>query len=678
MYEANFTLPFIHIKTPETISLMNLTLNSQPGVVYFPLRLKTLFVVALILIVLLLLLYFSSYAIVMNGFTQIENEAMRQNMERAVNALWDEISVIYTTTRDWAHWDDTYNFLLDKNITYTNSNTMDGTFANNDINFMVYIRSSGTIIYSKGYDLYSKHSVSIPGSLLSYLSPENPLLNHNKGNRELNIDGLSGLLLLPEAPLLIASVPVLTGEMEGPSPGSLIWGRYLDAPLVERLAEETRLSITIHPVDSAALPQDFITAIAGLSDESIFVQPLDRHSVAGYTVLKDIYGNSAVLLRVQMPRTIYKQGLASLSYFIIALLVIGLVLGGVILLLLEKMILSRLANLSMSVTQVQNSGDLSIPIVVSGHDELSDLAVGIQGMLASLATSQKRLQSSHDELERRVETRTAELSEMNTLLRQEITEHKQTQIQLAQARDQALEALRLKTQILANVSHDARTPLSTLMLRTELFQRGRYGQITEEQNKALDIILLSARQLLAFLNNLLAEAQLNHQKVRALNIKFAMSNLLQEVYEAMLPLAEKKGLQLRTEMEDGFPILIQSDPERLRQILTNLIDNAIKFTDHGTITISLYRSDPDHWAFAIRDTGRGISKEAFSDIFKAFWQVDGSMTREVNRGVGLGLSIVKQLTTLLGGEVTVQSELGSGTLFTVILPLSEIKEGFSE
>jgi signal transduction histidine kinase len=112
----------------------------------------------------------------------------------------------------------------------------------------------------------------------------------------------------------------------------------------------------------------------------------------------------------------------------------------------------------------------------------------------------------------------------------------------------------------------------------------------------------------------------------------------------------------------------------VKQILMNLLDNAIKFTDQGTICISVYRANPTQWALQVVDRGVGISEEAQGRIFEPFWQVDGSVSRKANRGVGLGLSIVKQLTSLLQGELTVKSEVGQGSTFTVLLPLHEVQK----
>jgi signal transduction histidine kinase len=202
-----------------------------------------------------------------------------------------------------------------------------------------------------------------------------------------------------------------------------------------------------------------------------------------------------------------------------------------------------------------------------------------------------------------------------------------------------------------------------------MLQRGLYGPIPDQQSELLDTILVSARQLLFFINNLLDQAQLEAGKVTLSKVEFTPADLLTDVQIAMLPLAIRKELKLETEMSDDLPPSLCGDPQRLNQIVSNLVVNAIKFTDQGMVKVRLCRPDQTHWAIQVSDTGPGIPPEAQGRIFEAFWQVDGSATRKVSRGVGLGLSIVQQLTALMEGQVSVRSEFGSGSTFTVTLPI---------
>jgi PAS domain S-box-containing protein len=247
-------------------------------------------------------------------------------------------------------------------------------------------------------------------------------------------------------------------------------------------------------------------------------------------------------------------------------------------------------------------------------------------------------------------------------IKQDITE-------LVQARDQALEASRLKSQLLARVSHELRTPLGAILGYAELLEDGTYGPLAGQQQSVIAEIMDSTRHLTELVNELLDEAQLEARAVQLQNTPFAPSELLNKIATTMSVLTLDKGLAFHTTIAPDLPPALLGDEARLRQMLVNLIGNAIKFTTAGGVQVRFTCPDREHWAMEVADTGCGIPPEAFPYIFEPFRQVDGSMTRE-HRGTGLGLSIVKALTELMGGIITLQSEVDHGSTFTITLPLT--------
>lgn len=250
-----------------------------------------------------------------------------------------------------------------------------------------------------------------------------------------------------------------------------------------------------------------------------------------------------------------------------------------------------------------------------------------------------------------------------------ITERKQAETALALARDQALEASRLKSELMSRVSHELRTPLGVILGYAEMLRYGSDSQLDEWQQKAVGEIIDSTNGLTGLVNELLDQIQLDARAVKLRIEPFAPQELLRKVEAQMAILAHNKGLAFVTILAPDLPATLSGDEARLRQILINLIGNAIKFTRTGTIRIRLYCLDAEHWAIEVTDTGPGIPKEAQQYIFEPFRQVDGSITRE-HGGTGLGLSIVKHLTDLLGGQVMLESQIGQGSTFTVVLPLA--------
>lgn len=251
----------------------------------------------------------------------------------------------------------------------------------------------------------------------------------------------------------------------------------------------------------------------------------------------------------------------------------------------------------------------------------------------------------------------------------DITQLKKTQDALAYARDQALEASRLKSQLLAKVSHELRTPLGGVIGYAELLQQGAFGSLQEEQQDAADNIVGSANYLNAMINELLDQAQIEARSVRIFKESFSPAHLLESAASSLRVLALGKGLEFRSDLDPQLPLRLWGDERRLQQILINLGGNAIKFTSQGQVSLSLrIDSASATWQMQVQDTGIGIPIEAQTYIFDPFRQVENAATRSVS-GTGLGLSITKQLVELMGGFITLQSDLGKGSLFTVTLPL---------
>jgi two-component system cell cycle sensor histidine kinase PleC len=287
----------------------------------------------------------------------------------------------------------------------------------------------------------------------------------------------------------------------------------------------------------------------------------------------------------------------------------------------------------------------------------------------SLTISSREMQELYDSLQQSSEMRLTEVRAVNEKLQNEIIERKQVEAELAVAHEQALEVSRLKTELLAKVSHELRTPLGAILGFAEILDVGIYGALSTQQAQTVTEIIDSTHYLTSLVNELLDQAQLDAGKLKLRLTSFAPANLLDNILTKTEILANIKGLSLTANIAADMPALLTADLARLQQILVNLVSNAIKFTESGKVQVHLCRSDAAHWIMQVSDTGIGIPLEAQARIFEPFVQVDGSITRE-QAGSGLGLSIVKQLTHLMGGEITLESEVGQGTIFTVVLPLS--------
>jgi signal transduction histidine kinase len=242
-------------------------------------------------------------------------------------------------------------------------------------------------------------------------------------------------------------------------------------------------------------------------------------------------------------------------------------------------------------------------------------------------------------------------------------------IENAELFEAAAAANRAKSEFLASISHELRTPLNAILGYTQLLADGITGPVTEAQQHQLRRVRASATHLLGLIDEVLSFSRLEAGREVVALADTDVSVALEDVLTIVRPLAQARDLALEVEPAPticGEPLHIVTDVLRLRQILVNLLNNAVKFTDRGTITLAT-RVEGNAVVFSVSDTGIGIPPEHLEHVFEPFWQVEQAASRRVG-GTGLGLSVTRRLAQLLGGTVTVQSAVGQGSTFEVRLP----------
>lgn len=268
-------------------------------------------------------------------------------------------------------------------------------------------------------------------------------------------------------------------------------------------------------------------------------------------------------------------------------------------------------------------------------------------------------------LRQRVEERTRALSAANETLRQEIEERKRIEAQLIAARDQAEEANRAKTEFLANMSHELRTPLNGVVGMTSLLLQAELAPVERE---CAETIQQSADSLQTLINEILDFSRIEAGRMTIVPESFSLIRLTQDALRAVEHDATERGLDVSFDPAPELPEAVFGDAQRLRQVLLNLLTNAVKFTHRGHIRLCVTVAEPERIRFAVEDTGIGISDAQQGRIFEAFTQADASTTRRYG-GTGLGLTISQRLVRLMGGDIGVVSRPGAGSTFTFELPL---------
>ncbi len=357
----------------------------------FPtLRLKIIGSIIAATAIIVLLFYIPMRQVLMKSYTDLEEQIVSRDVQRAVNQALETVEDIKITAVDYAGWDDTYVYMETRDQTYIDSNYNDTTFINNRLNIIMLVDTSGKIVYADAYDLNNEIFIPIPEQLLR-LGPDDPLLAPSRSEQ-----GVEGLLVMGNQPMFVASQPILTSNSEGPPHGDLIMARFLDADLIAHIAESTQLSLEAAGIADPILAPHLQAArdriLANASDS--WVEPVDQHTVAGYAVLNDIYEKPAVILRVENSREVYAQGRTTLTYLGTAILFAGVAFSAAMWWVLGRLVFGRLSNFRADVSHIGmtgSAGDFSNRVPVQDEDELSQLGNTVNVMLDNLEQYQKEL-----------------------------------------------------------------------------------------------------------------------------------------------------------------------------------------------------------------------------------------------------------------------------------------------
>ena len=352
------------------------------------LRKKALIIIGGTIITLFIILYTASHSILLNSYITLEEKNTRTNVDRALNGLSVMISHINNITGDYAAWDDTYEFIYNFNEGYIESSLNDYAFIENDLNFILYLDNLGQLVFSKGFDLNEGRETPVIDSIMECLTEKDCLFNHEDTNSR-----KSGVVLLPEGPLLMASRPIITSEGQGPIRGTLVMARFLDNNKIAELSHNTNLSLSIIEIDIFKNTEDYGHIYPAFEENKIVIKA-EKQTIEGYSLINDIFGNPALVLKIDMPRNIYNQGHASINFFNYAFMASGLIIFIIGAALLEVGVLTRLTTLSQNITNIGSTGKFSSRVPVAGNDELSKVAHSINDMLESLDVYQQKLQES--------------------------------------------------------------------------------------------------------------------------------------------------------------------------------------------------------------------------------------------------------------------------------------------
>jgi len=325
------------------------------------------------MITIFLVIFVVVNTVMLQGFVSLEKEGVDKSLVRVNHVISSEMVDINGTAMDWAFWDDTYNFVQNPSQNYIDANLAVSTFTSLRINLMVFVNRSGFIVYGESVDLGNSTVTALPQGIDQELASEPSLWNLSAAD-----SGMQGILQLPQQTMLFSSLPVLTSLIQGPSVGALIIGRYIDSYELQYLSNALQLPVATCRYEDA-VNGGFEAARSSLSSvDGTFVQPLNSDSVAGYTLMSDVFSNPALIVSIDMPRDVYQQGVTTANYFLAIISGLCVLFGVMMVILLEREVVSPLSRLTKSVREMGTSERFSPVTSRFGNDETAILAEAIK------------------------------------------------------------------------------------------------------------------------------------------------------------------------------------------------------------------------------------------------------------------------------------------------------------
>lgn len=639
-----------------------------------------------------------SYFVILPDYENLEHNDIKTYYTRTQEAIGRTVEALNLLVVDWAHWNDTYEFMKDKNEAYIKDNIFNlRTYQDTGLNFILFYDDNSKFFTGSAFDPQKKEFTDISKNLLNYLEGHKTILKHD--NVE---DFAGGFIYLPEGYALLSSYSITNGEATEKPNGNIVMGYYFNAASIKKLSETLQMQLSLIPLNEIKDDAELKTSLQELESGQEFFSVLHNDTLIHiYTLFNDINKNLIGLLRIDMPRATYLRGLETIHTYIMIMGIVGIIIVGLIGILLKYFILNRITFYKNQLKNITSTKDFSKKLMISGRDEISSMVDDSNKMLTVINDTQGKLNESIDNL-----------TEANTQLNNEIIERKKVEKKVAKLNNKLVVAARragmadIATSVLHNIGNVLNSTNTAVSLLNEKITHSK----AESLKKVSDILQQHKDDLGHFLANdpggknipnfinvlseeltnektsLMNDVDLLNKNVQhiksIINMQYGMSNTLtvmenvniSEMLENAILINKSDELTKIEIIRDYEPIkTVHSDQVKLLQIFVNLIKNAIESllesnVEPKRLTLRVKEKDAGHFSVQISDNGVGIESENVVKVFS-----HGYTTKKTGHGFGLHTSALSAQD--MGGILTAESKgKGYGATFTLTLPY-ESKQG---
>lgn len=572
-------------------------------------RHRFILMIILIALIFLGLILIISQLVINSSFKEVEINSINGKMERIDDAVQNSIKDLEPTIKDWGFWDDTYFFVNDHNSSYQQNNLNDLTMTNLSLNLFVIYDKDFKVVIGKEHDLTAGTLQPLSPAMESTLLLVKPLVDTLRYTSQ-----ASGILKTVIEPLGFAICPILKSDRSGPVNGYILMGRFLSGEYVKKLPALKGIDINIWTVFPHSVLPDAANLVLVNHAKQKTIEFLPKNHIAAWDIINDLNGKPVFVFKVNAKREATRVG-NRLSLWMMLLFILSAMSQSFILYkLIDKRVLDRLLKVQEQVLTVAKTKDHKGMIDISGDDEITILSQQINQMLLSLR-----------------------------------------------------KAISVKNEFLTHMSHEIRTPLNGIIGMGNLLAR---TELDADQREYVNSVLISGESLLTLINSILDFSKLEYYSTELVICAFDLRNCLDNVITILKGKASEKSISLTYDVSPDISKMVIGDELRLKQILINLVGNALKFTIKGKIHLVVSLSPKAGFlVWTLTDTGIGIESENINKIFDPFVQADSSMTKSYG-GSGLGLAITHKLVLMMQGEISIDSSVGKGTqiTFTTYMP----------